>query len=288
MMDQWSEIAGGAFSALGAESARVLPRLLVATVLLAMGIVAALLGDRLVRELLRRTGVDRLAAHTGIGRVLARLDYTHPVSHLAGFIAFWIVLAIFLVSSADVAGLPTVSRIIGDFIAHLPPYMLAAILLLVGISLARLAKRSVEGVAERSRLVATRPLGLLAYWLIISLTVVVALSGLGPDFTILTSVTVAILTCLGLGAAGLLVMGSRDVARNTVSGVYVRRSLRVGQRVRVGDVGGVISAVGQVNFTLRDGGRTWLVPYDHVVNATVEVFDGSPQPEPSPGGESAP
>lgn len=273
MIEQISNLAAGAFGALSAETVRLLPRILVAVALLGVGIVGAFLGQWLVRGLLRRTGIDQLAARTGVGRVLTRLEYTSPVSHLFGFVAFWIVLAIFLITSADVAGLPTLSRLVGDFIAHLPPYILATVLLLVGLSLARLVKRTVEGVAERSRLVAARPLGMAAYWLIVSLTVVVALSGLGPDFTILTAVTVALLTCLGLGAAGLLVTGSRDVARNTVSGVYARRSLRVGQQVRVGDITGTIAAVGQVNFTLRDGGRTWLVPYDHVVNSVVEVLD---------------
>lgn len=277
MIDQWSEFATGAFTSLYSESARMLPRILGVIGLLVLGIAAAYLVQRIVRGLLQRTGVDRLASKTAIGRALSRLAFDSPVAHISGFIAFWIVLAIFLVSSADVAGLPTVSRILGDILLHLPPYMLAAVLLLVGISVAQLARRTIEGVGERSRLVAARPLAGIAYWLIISLAVVVAFSGLGPDFTIITAVTVVLLASIGLGAAGLLVTGSRDVARNTVSGVYVRRSLRVGQRVRVGEIEGSITAVGQVSLTLREGRRTWLVPYDQVVNTVVEVFEEAPE-----------
>lgn len=273
MMEQWSDLARTAIHSLSSESARLFPRILMAVLLLGVGAIAAYLGERLVRTLLKRTGLDSLAARTGVGRVLARLDYTSPLSHLAGFIAFWTILAIFLISSADAAGLPTVSRLIGDFIAHLPPFMLAAVLLLLGLSLARLARRTVEGIAERSRLVAARPMGAMAYWLLVSLTVVIALSGLGPDFTILTAVTVVLLGCAGLAAAGMLVVGARDVARHTVSGAYVRRSLKVGQRVRVGEVSGEIIAVGQVQVTLRDGDRTWLVPYEKVLNTVVEVLE---------------
>ena len=59
----------------------------------------------------------------------------------------------------------------------------------------------VEGVAERSRMLSAGMLGSAAYYLIAALSAVVALSGLGIDFTIITVVVTVILASVGVGLA---------------------------------------------------------------------------------------
>jgi hypothetical protein len=45
----------------------------------------------------------------------------------------------------------------------------------------------------------------------------------------------------------------------------------VGDRIKVGELEGDVAAVGQVFLTLRDGDRTWLVPYEQVLSSVIEV-----------------
>jgi small-conductance mechanosensitive channel len=100
---------------------------------------------------------------------------------------------------------------------------------------------------------------------------VIALSGIGVDFTIVTVVVAVTLAAFGTGLAVTLALGSRDVVRNTINGIYTRRILRVGDRVRFGDIEGDIEAVGQVAMTLRAEGRALLVPYDRVIGSVLEI-----------------
>lgn len=270
-MNEWSDFLSRAFQNLSDQVAVLLPRIVISLILLAAGIVVALVLQAVVRSLLRRSGLDRLTEQTGIGRLLSHMGQTDPASHLAGFVVFWSVLAVFLVTGADALGLPAVSAMIGGLIAKLPPIALAALVILFGLSGARAAQRTLEGVTERSRLASARQLGLAAYYLIAVLALVIALSGLGIDFTIVTAVVVVVLACVGAGVAVTLGGGSRDVARNTISGIYLRKEIHVGDRIRLAEVEGEVKAVGRIMVTLGREDRTWLVPYDHLLKGPIEI-----------------
>jgi small-conductance mechanosensitive channel len=278
-MSERMDLIRRAFQGLVEQMVDLLPRLAVAFFLVAAGIGLAFLVQALVRAVLRRSGLDRLSEQTGLGRFLSRLGYANPASHLAAFVVFWTVLALTLLTGADALGLPAVSQMIGRLLAQLPPIALAVLVLVIGLSTARTVRRTVEGVAERSRMMSGRLLGSAGYYLVAALATVVALSGLGIDFTIVTVVVFATLASIGVGLAVIIGLGSRDVSRNTISGIYARRDVRVGDRIRVEDIDGEIEAVGQVSLTLRNGSRTWLVPYDRVVTSVVEVLSRAPRPE---------
>lgn len=276
-MSDWTDVWRRAFESLGELSANMLPRVAVAVLMLIVGLLVALALQAIVRTVLRRSGVDRLVLQTLAGRFFAGVGYEYPVSQLAGFLTFWTVIALFLLSGADAMGLPALSALIGEAITWLPPLAVAVLILLLGLGLARTARQTIEGVAERSRMVSARPLGVIVFYLVLSLAVAVALSGLGIDLTVITAVVVVVLGSAGVGGAVTLALGSRDVARNTISGIYARRDVRVGDRIRVGEVEGEVVAAGHVSLTLSDKSRTWLVPYDLLIGSVVEVLERAPR-----------
>jgi small-conductance mechanosensitive channel len=261
------------------EGVPFLSRLGVAFLVVTIGAFVAYLTQLILRTLLRSAGLDRVADRTGIGQFLGRIGYNNPASHFAGFVAFWVVLALFLLSGAEALRLPGASDLIPRFIAQIPRYALAALVLFFGLALARNAQRAIEGAAERSRLASARPLGLVGYYLIASLAIVVSLSGLGIDFAIVTAVVAVLLLSAGVGVAVTLAFGSRDVARETIDGIYLRRELRPGDRVRVGAVAGEVVRVGQVFVTLRNAEGTELVPH-HL------FFEGAVRRDPPPAASS--
>ena len=272
-MNEWAEFLRRGFDSLLTQSANLLPRLLVAVALVLAGVALAFVVQALVRGILRRAGLDRVADRTGVGQFLHGLGYVNPASHLAGFAVFWTVFALFLLSSADAFGLPGVSSLIAGLISRLPAFALAALLILVGFAFARRARRLVEELADRSRLLSARPLGAAAYYLVAALSIVIALGGLGIDFTIVIGVVLVILASVGFGLALSVGLGSRDVARNTIDGIYARRQVRTGDRIRVGDVQGEVTGAGDVSITLSDGQKTWLVPYEQLLRSVVEVVE---------------
>jgi len=276
-MSDWTDLMRTALQGLAVQSGQLLPRLAISFVLVVAGIGIAYLLQALVRAVLRRAGLDRLSEQTGLGQFLSRLGYANPASHLAGFLLFWTVLALFLLSAAEALGLPAVSQMIGRLLAQLPSFAIAVLVLFVGLNIARTARGTVEGVAERSRMMSAGTLAAATYYLVAALATVVALSGLGIDFTIVTAVVIVTLASTGVGVAVTVGLGSRDVSRNTISGIYARREVHVGDRIRLGDIEGEIEAVGQVSLTLRNDERTWLVPYDRILSSMVEIQSRAPQ-----------
>jgi small-conductance mechanosensitive channel len=279
-MSDWGTLLRHASERIVDQFAIIVPRLTLSLLLVVLGVIVAWLAQMLVRGILSRAGLDRLASHTGIGGTLTRLGVEHPASHLAGFVAFWAVLAVFLLTGADVLGLPAVSQAIANLIALMPNLALVVLLLLLGFTLARTARRAIEGVADRSRMVSARTLGRGAYYLVAVVTAVIALSGVGLDFTIVTAALAVVLASLGAGLAVTVALGARRVAQNTISGVYARRDVRVGDRIRLADGEGDVTAVGQIFLTLRHGGRTRLVPYERLLEEGVEIVSragGAPE-----------
>ncbi len=277
-MNDWGSLLRHASARMLDQLTAVLPLLALTLLLLVVGMLVAYVLQVIVRGVLRRAGLDRLVDRTGVGRTLVRLGHENPASHLAGFVVFWAVLAVFLLAGADVLGLPVVSTSIARLIGFLPNLALVVLILLLGFALAGTARRTLEGVAERSRFISARALGAGAYYLVALVTLVIALSGVGLDFTIVTTAIAVILASLGVGLAVTAALGTRRVAQNTISGVYARRDLHVGDRIRLGDIDGEVAAVGQIFLTIRNAGRTWLVPYERVLESGVEVIQRATPP----------
>jgi small-conductance mechanosensitive channel len=270
-MNDWGMLLRSASERMLEQAAAMTPGVVVYAILFIGGLLMAFIAQFAVRALLRRAGLDRIAERTGVGRTLSALGYKNPASHLGGFVVFWTVLGVFLLTGADSLGLPAVSRSIAEVIGLLPQLAVVVLILLIGFSMAGAARKTIEGVADRSRMISARALGRLAYYLVASLFMVIALSGLGVDFTIVITVIGVLTASLGIGLAVTVAIGARRVAQNTIGGVYARRDLKVGDRIRVGDLEGDIAAAGQVFLTLRNGERTWLVPYEQVLSGVIEV-----------------
>ncbi len=270
-MNEWKTVFEEALSALGSQSAALAPKLLISVMILAFGLAISYVAQFVVRNILKKSGIDRFMDRTGLGRMFERMGYEYPISHLSGFFTFWAVLALFLLTSADSLGLPGVSSTIGGIIALLPTVALAMLVLIFGLAIGRTAQRTIEGVAERSRLKAARPVGLAAYYLVAAVSLVIALTRLGFDFTSVTAVVVVILATVGAGLAMTLAMGARDVARNTITGIYTRREIRTGDRIRIGGFEGTVRKSGQVSITVENGSSTYLIPHDLCLSSVVEI-----------------
>lgn len=115
---------------------------------------------------------------TGLTKLLARVGIQVPVSTLVGKIVYWFVLLVFLVSAAESLGLQRVSATLDVLALYLPKVFGAALVLIVGVLLAQLVNSVVRGAADGVGLEYANGLGRIAQWLVIIISISVAVGRL--------------------------------------------------------------------------------------------------------------
>ena len=249
-MDPWTQSLVAAMSALWTKVAYFIPNLFGALVVVLLGFVVAKLLDTLVSRLLAKLGLDRVMAGTGLPKLMGRAGIRVPTSTLIGKIVYWFVLLIFLVTAAQSLGLERFSSALDALTLYLPKVFGAALVLLVGVFLAQLVNGVVRGAAEGVGLDYAAGLGRVSQWLVIIISISVAISQLEIKTDLLNHVIVIALLTVGLAAALAMGLGSRGIAGQILAGIYVRELYEVGQYVRVGEVEGQIEEIGTVKTTL--------------------------------------
>ena len=249
-LDPWTQSLVAAMTALWTKVANFIPNLFGALVVVVLGFLVAKLLDTLLSKLLAKFGLDRLMAGTGLTKLLGRGGLKVPISTLIGKIVYWFVLLIFLVSAAESLGLQRVSATLDMLALYLPKVFGAALVLLVGVLLAQLVNGVVRGAAEGVGLDYAGSLGRVAQWLVIVISISVAISQLEVKTDLLNHVIVIVLITVGLAAALAMGLGSREIAGQILAGIYVREMFQVGQQVQIGEVEGQIEEIGTVKTTL--------------------------------------
>jgi small-conductance mechanosensitive channel len=249
-LDLWTQSLVTAMTALWTKIANFIPNLFGALVVVLLGFVVAKLLDTLLSKLLAKLGLDRIMGGTGLTKLMSRAGIKVPISTLVGKIVYWFVLLIFLVSAAESLGLQRVSATLDVLALYLPKVFAGALVLLVGVLLAQFANGLVRGAAEGVGLDYAAGLGRVAQWLVIIISISVAISQLEIKTDLLNHVIVIALITVGLAVALAMGLGSRDIASQILAGIYVRELYQVGQHVRVGEVEGQIEEIGTVKTTL--------------------------------------
>jgi small-conductance mechanosensitive channel len=254
--DPWTQSLLNAMGNMWASVGAFIPRFFGALIVVLLGFVVAKLLDTLLSKLLAKIGLDRLMAGTGLSKLLGRVGLQVPVSTLIGKIVYWFVLLIFLVSAAESLGLERVSVTLDLFAMYLPKVFAAALVLLAGVLLAQLAAGLLRGAAEGVGLEYANSLGRIAQALVIVISISVAIGQLEIKTDLLNYVIAIVLITIGLAMALAMGLGSRDIARQILSGIYVREIYQVGQQVNVAGIEGQIEEIGTVKtLILTDSGE---------------------------------
>jgi small-conductance mechanosensitive channel len=226
----------------------LLPQVLLAAVLLGAGWLAGRflrwLTVRLVDRLGRiRTGqaVDRAVRAAGVERV---------AKEVGGRVVFWIVFVFFAAAAGEVLGLSVASSGLGVLVRYLPSVLAATLIVMVGLVLGNVTRGAI-GTFSTAAGVDGRVPGQLARYTIVFVAVVVALDQIGIESTLLILAAGIMLAALAGSAALAIGLGARTEVGNIIALHYVSRSYSIGQRVRVGDIDGLLAEF-RVNGVVLD------------------------------------
>jgi small-conductance mechanosensitive channel len=260
-----------------------LPRIGGAILLLVLGLLAARLVGRLIRQALQAMGVDGLAERFGVHDVLARVGLPRSLADVLGRLVRIALAVVVVVAALSLLGLAGVGAALNAALLFLPKLFVALVIVLVGVVVSQLLGDWADRLADQMAL--GFPLGRVVQVAILATFILTALAQLGIPTEILFTLIVIALVAAALAGALALGLGGREVAREVSAGRYLAGTYEVGQTIRIADVRGEIVALERAATVLRtDDGRTVRVPNHLLLESVVTLEERAS----GPGAEAPP
>lgn len=247
-----------------------IPNLIATTLILVLGYLVSRAVEKLGAAILKRLGLDRLGSRVGADKMLNRAGMGATPSEIIGHVIFWLLMLTFVLSATETLGLANVAQTVGAFVRYLPNVIAAAVVFVIGLTLAQFAREFVRGGTEGLHLDYARPLGTLVYGLIVIVAGSLAVAQLQIETGFFNRLVEIVLLATGLAVALGLGLGGRSIAAHVVAGLYLRDYVKSGMEVSVEDNRGSVQQVGTVATRVRTrDGRTMYIPNGRLVETVI-------------------
>jgi hypothetical protein len=215
MLENLGRQIGDAFLRLGEAFLSVIPAFVVLVGALLVGLVVGVL-IRLVLNL-----VFRLARGGDSSPLLRAAGLKTAPSALAAGISFWAAVLVALAVGVNALEPGALRNVLASMVAFLPQLLMSALIVLIGVGLAALARRSVLLAAVNSGLPWARAASRLVYAAVLVFFVAMALDNLGVARSILVAAFSIVAGGFVLALALAFGLGARDLAKG-----YLEKRLR--------------------------------------------------------------
>lgn len=241
--------------------------------------IAAAVARRVVTRLLGLTALNRVVSQTRVGRVLEAFKEDFTPSQAVGSAVYLAIMLLAVMAAADALGLDAVHESIGAALGYVPRLFSALLVLAVGSFLASGARRGVGAVLLEIRSPLAGPAETATEFGLLLVAGIFALGILGIDVSFVTG---SLSLLIGMAAATLcflLAWAMRSPAVEIIANYYLRRMVRVGDDVQLGEVRGTVERFTPLGVMLRDArGTQHFVPARHVLAGLTRGGSGPPKP----------
>jgi hypothetical protein len=186
-----------------------LPRLIGATIIFLVGLLAAQISERLFVRLLKMIGLDKLADQTQISGVLHKGGIQKSLSELIGTMVYWLVMLAVVMVTFNALELTVAAELLQRVVSFLPNVIAALFIFIIGIFAATFLALTVRTAAGNAGIRQANLLGQLAQIIVIIFSSVAALQQLQIQFVgtafliILSGISLAVGLAFGLGCKDL-------------------------------------------------------------------------------------
>lgn len=198
----------------------ILPSLLGAIVVFAVGLILAYWAKRLVVEVLRLVRLEKLTASAGIDQYLRKADIKFSFVELLGVIVEWLIILVFFLAVVDILGLTVVSQVLAQVLGYIPNVIAAALIFAAGYIVAGLADGLVRGALASVDHDVAKPIGRLSRWVILVVAFLAAVDQLriaqGLIATFFQGLTYTIVLIVGLSVG----LGAKDLVAKILNSWY--------------------------------------------------------------------
>lgn len=247
-----------------------LPKLLSVIILLVIAWIIAKLLEKLANKLFMVIGIDKISEKAGIGSFLMSSGLPSNLSYVFARMIFWTIIVLFILPISNILGLKFFAKIVDDILSYLPNLFVAIFILLIGAWGAKVISAIVRGSANKMGLENSELIGNITNFFILILTFIIALTQLKIETEILTNVLLIIMASMGLAVAISFGLGSKDIFRNIIAGVYLNKSIREGEKIKTSHINGKIIHIGTIMTKIETSDNEELsVPNSQLVETSI-------------------
>lgn len=174
-----SDVVRTSLTSLWATVANFLPRLIAAIVVFLIGWLIANLIGKLAYHIVRVLQIDRALEGIGFKKVWERSGFKLDTPMFFGELVKWFFIIVFLLSAANIVGLTEVSQFLSTVVLYIPNVIVAALILLIGLMVAKFLEGVVMASVKAANLASANLLGAIAKWAVVIFSLLVALNQLG-------------------------------------------------------------------------------------------------------------
>ena len=228
-MQQQLDIFVASLTSFWTQLASFIPQLLAALVLLFIGwLFANLLRTGLVK-LLDVLKFDELSLKTGIEAFLKQGNINISLSRLLANLVYWLVILVVIVTVANSLGLHAVAELFNRVVLYLPNIIVAILVLVFGILIARFINRLVFAYLNNIGVEGALTISTFSEYAVIVFVVFMALEQLQIGTQLLTAAFQIAFGAVGLALAIAFGLGGRDWAAGVIKKVSEKDKKRPGQ-----------------------------------------------------------
>lgn len=175
---QASEIVRGSLLTLWTGVAGFVPRLIAALIVFLIGWIIAVLLGKLAYQIVRVLRIDSALTRVGFRRAWERSGFRLDTAFLFYELVKWFFIIVFLMAATNILGLGEVTDFLQRVVLYIPNVIIAAVILLIGILVAKFLEGLVQGSVKAAGLASANFLGALTKWAVFVFSLLVALSQL--------------------------------------------------------------------------------------------------------------
>lgn len=226
-----------------------------------------------VRKALNRTKINEWSKKLSRTEIFGNTTINIVLTNVILGVLRWLLILIFVLVGADIFGLEIVSQGISSFIAYLPSLLTALVIFVGGVYIGTLAKKAIQSMFKSLELTGGNLVGNIAFYLIVVFISLAALDQAGIDTSVIKSNLTLVIGSILLSFTIAFGLGSRDIIQRLLFGYYSRKNLEIGQKIRMGDLEGVIISIDNICMVLQTAERKVVIPIKDVADAKIEILE---------------
>ena len=228
-MQQQLDIFVASLTSFWTQLASFVPQLLAALVLLFLGWLFANLLRSGLAKLLDVLKFDELALKTGIEAFLKQGNIHISLSRLLANLVYWLVILVVIVTVANSLGLHAVAELFNRVVLYLPNIIVAILVLVFGILIARFINRLVFAYLNNIGVEGALTISTFSEYAVVVFVVFMALEQLQIGTQLLTAAFQIAFGAIGLAFAIAFGLGGRDWAAGIIKKISEKDRTRPGQ-----------------------------------------------------------
>lgn len=194
-----SDIVRGSLLTLWSGVASFVPNFIAAVIVFLIGwVIAALLG-RLAYHIVRALRVDGALTRIGFRQAWEKSGFKLNTPKLFYELVKWFFIIVFLMAATNILRLDEVTEFLRTVVLYIPNVIVAAIILLIGILVAKFLEGLVQASVRAAGLVSSNFLGALTKWSVFVFSLLVALAQLRVADDIIKIVIIGFVSAASLG-----------------------------------------------------------------------------------------